>query len=85
MFAAVMSVVAAILCAFLPDLPASTAGSTLRPPARTAPVCSVLAEHRRVLLTLGTGVMVISAARSTRQSIVPLWADSQGIDAATVA
>ena len=26
---------------------------------------------------------MISAARSTRQSIVPLWADSQGIDAAT--
>ena len=44
----------------------------------------MLAEHRRVLLTLGTGVMLISAARSTRQSIVPLWADSQGIDAATV-
>jgi len=46
-------------------------------------VAAVLAEHRRVLLTLGLGVMVISAARSTRQSIVPLWAESQGIDAAT--
>jgi MFS family permease len=44
----------------------------------------VLAEHRRVLLTLGTGVLLISAARATRQSIVPLWADSQGIDAATI-
>ena len=28
--------------------------------------------------------LLISAARSTRQSIVPLWADSQGIDAATI-
>jgi MFS family permease len=36
-----------------------------------------------VLLTLGTGVLVLSAARSTRQVIVPLWAESQGIDAAT--
>ena len=44
---------------------------------------SVLAEHRRVLLTLGIGVGIISAARSTRQSIVPLWAESSGIDAAT--
>ena len=26
---------------------------------------------------------MISAARSTRQSIIPLWADAQGIDAAT--
>ena len=46
-------------------------------------VASVLAAHRRVLLTLGLGVMIISAARATRQSIVPLWAESQGVDAAT--
>jgi len=46
-------------------------------------VWAVLAESRRVLLTLGLGVLVISGARSTRQSIVPLWAESQGLDAAT--
>ena len=38
-----------------------------------------------MLLTLGVGVGMISAARSTRQSIVPLWAESIGIDAATTA
>jgi MFS family permease len=83
-FAAVMSLAAAGLAALLPDLPT--------PPERhssgdTAPVrvtvFSVLARHRRVLLTLGTGVLVLSAARSTRQVIVPLWAQAQGIDAAT--
>jgi hypothetical protein len=37
------------------------------------------------LLTLGVGVLVISAARATRQSIVPLWAESIGVDAATTA
>ena len=36
-----------------------------------------------LLLTLGVGALVISAARSTRQSIVPLWSESQGVDAAT--
>ena len=46
---------------------------------------SVLAEHRHILLTLGVGVLVISAARATRQSIVPLWAESIGVDAATTA
>ncbi len=83
-FAAAVSVVAAILCAFLPDV---TRQHRLEHAAAARPhrsVLSVLAEHRRVLLTLGAGVMVISAARSTRQSIVPLWADSLGIDAATV-
>jgi MFS family permease len=34
-------------------------------------------------MTLGVGILIISAARSTRQSIVPLWAESQGIDATT--
>ena len=43
----------------------------------------MLAKHRHVLLTLGIGILVISAARATRQSIVPLWAESIGIDAAT--
>ena len=58
------------------------AGSATRPAAKVT-VFSVLARHRRVLLTLGTGVLVLSAARSTRQVIVPLWAEAQGIDAAT--
>jgi MFS family permease len=83
-FAAAVSLAAAILCAFLPDV---TRQQRLDHAAADRPhrsVLSVLAEHRRVLLTLGVGVMLISAARSTRQSIVPLWADSQGIDAATV-
>jgi MFS family permease len=83
-FAAVMSLAAAGLAALLPDLPVPTDRGTVGalPVARLS-VLSVLARHRRVLLTLGTGVLVLSAARSTRQVIVPLWAESQGIDAAT--
>ena len=87
-FAAVMVLAAAMLTARLPDLPAHEPQpqSPDEPGARSRrSVLSVLAEHRRVLLTLGVGVLVISAARSTRQSIVPLWADAQGIDAATTA
>jgi MFS family permease len=85
-FAAVMSLAAASLAALLPDLPAPAApavrgGPSVRPAHPS--VVSVLAAHRRVLLTLGTGVLVLSAARATRQAIVPLWAEAQGIDAAT--
>jgi len=83
-FAAAVSLLAAVVCAFLPDLTREQRrehGAADRPHRS---VFAVLAEHRRVLLTLGVGVLLISAARSTRQSIVPLWADSQGIDAATV-
>ena len=80
-FAAVMSLAAAALTAFLPDVARHTIVSKARPRHRS--VASVLAEHRHVLLTLGLGILVISAARATRQSIVPLWAESIGIDAAT--
>ncbi len=78
-FAAVMSLAAAVLTFLLPDLNTKT-----RPPAHERrSVWSVLAENRKTLATLGVGVLLIAAARSTRQSIIPLWAESVGVDAAT--
>lgn len=79
-FAAAMSLAAAVLTAFLPDV-TQKAPQTAAQGHRS--VISVLAEHRHILLTLGLGVLIISAARATRQSIVPLWAESIGINAAT--
>lgn len=83
LFAAVMSLAAAVLTAFLPDVTRSTRSAAAGQGRPQRSVVSVLAEHRQVLLTLGVGALVISAARSTRQSIVPLWAEAQGLDAAT--
>ena len=89
-FAAVMSLAAAGLAALLPDLavpaekPADNNQGDRGTVGHSQPtVLSVLARHRRILLTLGTGVLVLSAARATRQAIIPLWAQAQGIDAAT--
>jgi MFS family permease len=81
-FAAATNLAAAVLTAFLPDVRSShrTAAAEKRPHRS---VVSVLLEHRKILLTLGLGILIISAARSTRQSIVPLWAQSIGLDAAT--
>jgi MFS family permease len=81
-FAAIMSLAAAALTAFLPDVTRRATRSGTARPHRS--VISVLAEHRHVLLTLGFGILVISAARATRQSIVPLWAESIGLNAATI-
>ncbi len=82
-FAAGMSLLAAVLTAFLPDVTRHQRRSAARAGLRHRSVGSVLIEHRRVLSTLGVGVALISAARATRQSIVPLWAESVGLDAAT--
>ena len=83
-FAAAVSAVAAVVCALLPDVTRLQRQDHAANDRAHRSVFSVLTEHRRVLVTLGTGVLIISAARSTRQSIVPLWADALGIDAATV-
>ena len=44
---------------------------------------SVLRAHRHTLLTLGVAVVVISASRSVRAGLLPLWADHLGISAST--
>jgi MFS family permease len=83
-FAATMSLSAAALTAFLPDVTRDSRRTHAETGRAHRSVLSVLGEHRRVLLTVGTGVLVISAARATRQSIVPLWAESQGLGATEV-
>jgi MFS family permease len=80
-FAAAMNIAAAILTAFLPEVTGHRRRTSLSGRRQRA-VIQVLAEHRRILLTLGIGVLVIQAARATRQTIVPLWAESIGVNAA---
>ncbi|HSV61281.1 MAG TPA: MFS transporter [Variovorax sp.] len=43
-------------------------------PASTTLV-STLRDHRRVFLTLGIGVVLVSAVRASRQAVIPLWAE----------
>ena len=46
-------------------------------------VFRVLRDHRRVLTTLGFGVIAVAATRAARNAIVPLWAEAIGLDAAS--
>jgi len=71
-------VVAAVVAARIPDLEvdaaevdAATAAAV--PPAPTWR--SILRDHRHLFITLGIGVMLVSAVRATRQAVIPLWAD----------
>jgi len=65
---------ASAIGARVPDLAAPPVPAGQAPPARTT-IVSTLRDHRRVFMTLGIGVMLISAVRASRQVVIPLWAD----------
>ncbi|SEK34656.1 Predicted arabinose efflux permease, MFS family [Roseateles sp. YR242] len=65
---------AAAVGARLPDLesPPHPAGQAAPAPVTLS---TIIQNHRHVFLTLGLGVMLVSAVRSSRQAVIPLWAD----------
>ena len=80
---AVGAATAAAACLFaIPDIPGSGAPKpsayASRPPLR-----NVLVSHREVFLTLGFAVLAVGAARSARQTVIPLWAAHIGLNATT--
>jgi MFS family permease len=86
-----VGVVALLLSAFIairiPDLPhrpatadkTSSIGTEARPPT----IGSIAFAHRRLFMTVGIGILLVSAVRASRQVVIPLWADHIGLDAAT--
>ncbi|WP_162872728.1 MFS transporter [Austwickia chelonae] len=86
--ATVTMVITAALSWLLPPLPTglATAGT-----AGTAEVqgkggtvgqvriADVVRNHRRFYATLGVGILLLSAVRSTRQSVLPLWGHHLGL------
>ncbi len=86
LFAACTGLAAGALTLTMADLPAPTAdtstGPASAPPQVT--VAGVIRRHWRVLATIGVGVLLISAARASRQSILPLWSQAQHLDAAAI-
>ena len=66
----------------LPEFPARKAEGRGAADVPRPSVLSVLGRHRRVLLTLGLGVLVISAIRASRQVIIPLWSEAAGLSPA---
>lgn len=74
---------AALVAARLPDLelPAVAADADADDAAvpRVPTLGSTLRDHRHVFVTLGIGVLLVSAVRATRQAVIPLWADHLGL------
>ena len=75
-------VVSAAVAARIPDLPSNAAddsGHAAAPRPAGPTLRSTVRDHAHVLVTLGVGVMLVSAVRATRQAVIPLWADHLGL------
>lgn len=68
------AMVAAAIAMRIPELPTPQFSTG---EAKAAPVTmfSTLRDHKRVFLTIGWGVLLVSAVRASRQAVIPLWAD----------
>jgi len=81
-FAAIMSLCAAGVTTFLPDLPADVAAR--RGNKADAPkLWAILRANARVFARLGTGVLALMLVRQVRQVIVPLWCASLNMSEST--
>ncbi|MFD6102736.1 MFS transporter [Nocardia salmonicida] len=72
--------IAGWLMARLPD-PQGADGTTTGFPSPS--LLDISRTHQRLLLTLGAGSLLMGAARSSREAVLPLWADHLGVSAAT--
>ena len=81
LLAATLSFTSGLMALLMPDL-GSESRSQQRETGHVS-VRSVLVAHRRLLLTLGVAVILISASRSVRNGLLPLWADHIGLNAST--
>jgi MFS family permease len=79
LFAAGMSLLAAIVTLTLPDLPTEMHGENA---AQAAGMFTVLRDSLGILLTQGVGALVIMLTRSARQAIIPLWCEAHGFSPA---
>ncbi|MEV4987969.1 MFS transporter [Pseudarthrobacter sp. LMD1-1-1.1] len=71
---------AAMLSLTIPDL--TTPEVRLGADAGPQPTLrSVAVSHAGVFLSLGMGILLLSALRSSRQVVIPLWSDHLGMDA----
>lgn len=71
------SLVAAAISGLMPDPP-----SRATPSDEPARMMSVLGAHARTFATLGIGAAALTLVRASRDSLLPLWAASIGLDAA---
>ena len=76
-------VASALLAARIPDLPDHAAARAAASGRRRTGRASARSRrsHLRIFLTVGLGILLVSAVRASRQVVIPLWADHIGLEA----
>lgn len=83
-YVAITALVAAGALSFaLPELESRV--DTITVPVSKTRMIDVASAHKRVYLTVGIGILLISAMRASRQVAIPLWADAIGMTPAMTA
>ncbi|MEO7115944.1 MAG: MFS transporter [Caldimonas sp.] len=79
-------IVASVVAMRMPDLPEHAPvdeGTDLTSVRAPSTLISVGTGHAKIFLTAGIGALLVAAVRASRQAVIPLWAESIGLDAAT--
>jgi len=70
------------ILAIVPDLTRNVHGATA--PKLQSSARAMLRAHRRLLATLGVGILAVGMVRAARQTVLPLWADHIGLNATQI-
>lgn len=73
---------AGLLSLLMPELPGD---KRQRPSAQHLPTLQMIKKYKPAFITLGIATALVAALRSSRQIVIPLWADQIGLDATTTA
>jgi MFS family permease len=73
-------IVAAVIVFRVPDLELS---ESHRAAAASVTTVGILKQYWRLFVTLGVGILLLSAIRQTRQIVIPLWAAHLGLAPST--
>ena len=83
-WSAILTLIATgILTYFIPEMTHQTGEKHQAAPPQ--PMLALARQHARTFLTLGIATALVSAIRSCRQIVIPLWADQIGLDATSTA
>ncbi|SDG01657.1 Predicted arabinose efflux permease, MFS family [Cellulosimicrobium cellulans] len=73
-----------VLAVVRPDPAEARPGRARLRGARSAPrvgIARVARDHRHLFATLGVAILLVSAVRGARQTVIPLWGEHLGLDA----